>query len=275
MIFCRRKIMRIISLWSKIDSPAWFAKFYILKPITIGKLRNVQYGRAHHLSLMYPKYCRTAYSGMFRFKMPARRPRRGTPKLSGLLFFNYFPGSTAMIKRMMMSALFLGAPLTLCAAPDSAPDGMMSLSAQASAQVPQDVVHITLFHEQQANTAAPLTAALKQKTDQALREARAQKQVAVHTGTLAVYPSTNRDGRITGWRGRTELVLESNHFEAAAKLAGKLTSILQIGDVRFSLSPKASRAAQQSWRWMRLRIFASRRSLLRKPLVLAAIRSGK
>src|SRR5260363_17167 len=182
---------------------------------------------------------------MFRFKMPARRPRRGTPKLSGLLFFNYFPGSTAMIKRMMMSALFLGAPLTLCAAPDSAPDGMMSLSAQASAQVPQDVVHITLFHEQQANTAAPLTAALKQKTDQALREARAQKQVAVHTGTLAVYPSTNRDGRITGWRGRTELVLESNHFEAAAKLAGKLTSILQIGDVRFSLSPKASRAAQQ------------------------------
>ncbi|CCD29656.1 Conserved hypothetical protein, DUF541; putative exported protein [Candidatus Glomeribacter gigasporarum BEG34] len=162
-----------------------------------------------------------------------------------MLFFNYFPGSTAMIKRMMMSALFLGAPLTLCAAPDSAPDGMMSLSAQASAQVPQDVVHITLFHEQQANTAAPLTAALKQKTDQALREARAQKQVAVHTGTLAVYPSTNRDGRITGWRGRTELVLESNHFEAAAKLAGKLTSILQIGDVRFSLSPKASRAAQQ------------------------------
>src|SRR5260363_205951 len=108
---------------------------------------------------------------MFRFKMPARRPRRGTPKLSGLLFFNYFPGSTAMIKRMMMSALFLGAPLTLCAAPDS----MMSRSAQASAQVPQDVVHITLFHEQQANTAAPLTAALKQKTDQALREARAQK----------------------------------------------------------------------------------------------------
>src|SRR5260364_30288 len=68
---------------------------------------------------------------MFRFKMPARRPRRGTPKLSGLLFFNYFPGSTAMIKRMMMSALFLGAPLTLCAAPDSAPDGMMSLGAQA------------------------------------------------------------------------------------------------------------------------------------------------
>src|SRR5260363_9241 len=113
---------------------------------------------------------------MFRFKMPARRPRRGTPKLSGLLFFNYFPGSTAMIKRMMMSALFLGAPLTLCAAPDSAPDGMMSLSAQASAQVPQDVVHITLFHEQQANTAAPLTAALKQKTDQALREARAQNR---------------------------------------------------------------------------------------------------
>ncbi len=151
-----------------------------------------------------------------------------------------------MIKRILTFLLVLGMPLLSSAEmTHSVPNGVMSLSAQASAETPQDVVHITLFYEQQANTAAPLTAALKQKTDQALREAKVQKQVAVHTGILAVYPSTNRDGRITGWRGRTELVLESNDFEAAAKLAGKLTAILHIGDVRFSLSPQARRAAQQ------------------------------
>lgn len=69
--------------------------------------------------------------------------------------------------------------------------------------------------------------------------------VTARTGSFSIYPSTDRDGRISAWRGRTEIVLESHDFAAASKLAGQMASIMQVGNVQFSLSPEAQRAAEQ------------------------------
>jgi predicted secreted protein len=69
--------------------------------------------------------------------------------------------------------------------------------------------------------------------------------VTARSGAFTVYPSTDRDGRISAWRGRTEVVLESHDFAAASKLAGKMSSSMQVGNIAFSLSPQAQRAAAQ------------------------------
>ena len=50
----------------------------------------------------------------------------------------------------------------------------------------------------------------------------------VETGQFSIFPSTDRDGRISAWRGRTEVVLESHDFAAASKLAGDLLSLIHI-----------------------------------------------
>ncbi|WP_404989729.1 SIMPL domain-containing protein [Caballeronia sp. LZ029] len=125
------------------------------------------------------------------------------------------------------------------------PSGVLSLSAQASAQVPQDVVNITLFYEQEAADPSSLTATLNQRAEAALREAKGVEGVTAKSGSFTVYPSTDRDGKISAWRGRTEVVLESHDFAAASKLAGKMSSSMQVGSVGFSLSPEAQRAAEQ------------------------------
>nr|WP_061135764.1 SIMPL domain-containing protein [Caballeronia fortuita] len=125
------------------------------------------------------------------------------------------------------------------------PSGVLSLSAQASAQVPQDVVDITLFYEQEAADPSSLTNTLNQRADAALREAKGVDNVTAKSGSFTVYPSTDRDGKISAWRGRTEVVLESHDFAAASKLAGKMSSSMQVGSVAFSLSPEAQRAAEQ------------------------------
>jgi len=126
------------------------------------------------------------------------------------------------------------------------PTGLLSLDAQASAEIPQDVIHITLFFEQQAGDAAQLSDLLNQRTAQTLRDANASEHASVnlHTGQLSVSPSTDRDGKISAWRGRSELVLESHDFAAAAKLAGRLNNDMQVSNVNFSLSPEAQRAEQ-------------------------------
>jgi predicted secreted protein len=125
------------------------------------------------------------------------------------------------------------------------PSGVLSLASQASADVPQDVVDITLFYEQEAQDPASLTSVLNQRADAALRQAKGVDNVTAHSGSFTVYPSTDRDGRISAWRGRTEVVLESKDFAAASKLAGKMSDSMQVGSVTFSLSPEAQRAAEQ------------------------------
>jgi len=100
------------------------------------------------------------------------------------------------------------------------PAGVLSLNAQASADIPQDVVDITLFYEQEASDPSSLTGTLNQHADQALQKAKGVSGVTARTGSFSIYPSTDRDGKISAWRGRTEVVLESRDFAAASKLAG-------------------------------------------------------
>lgn len=154
----------------------------------------------------------------------------------------------------LAAALVAAVPLAMTLAPNAAfaqsearyqPSGVLSLSSQASAEVPQDVVTITLFYEQEASDPASLTTTLNQRADAALQKARGVAGVTARSGQFSIYPSTDRDGRISAWRGRTEVVLESHDFAAASKLAGDISPVMQVGNVQFSLSPEAQRAAEQ------------------------------
>jgi predicted secreted protein len=154
--------------------------------------------------------------------------------------------------RAIALAMALATPLAFASAAAHAqtvtqaePSAVLSLNAQASAEVPQDVVDITLFYEQEASDPSALTSTLNQRADAALRQAKGVSGVTARTGSFAISPSTDRDGRISAWRGRTEVVLESHDFAAASKLAGQMASNMQVGNVQFSLSPEAQRAAEQ------------------------------
>ncbi|KAF1037567.1 MAG: hypothetical protein GAK33_02919 [Burkholderia lata] len=138
------------------------------------------------------------------------------------------------------------------------PAGVLSLSSQASADVPQDIIQITLFYEQQAKDPGSLTAQLNQRADAALSQAKGVSGVTAHTGAFSVYPSTDRDGKISAWRGRTEVALESRDFAAASKLAGQLSNLMQVANVEFSLSPEAQRAAEQKLTTEAIKSFRAR-----------------
>ncbi|KUY50335.1 MULTISPECIES: SIMPL domain-containing protein [unclassified Burkholderia] len=138
------------------------------------------------------------------------------------------------------------------------PAGVLSLSSQASADMPQDIIHITLFYEQQAKDPDSLTSALNQRADAALSQAKSVSGLSAHTGAFSVYPSTDRDGKISAWRGRTEVALESRDIAAASKLAGQLSNLMQVANVEFSLSPEAQRTAEQKLTTEAIKSFRAR-----------------
>lgn len=127
----------------------------------------------------------------------------------------------------------------------SAPQNVINLSAEASREVPQDLLSITLAATREGAEAATVQGQLRQALDAALAEARKSAragQVDVRTGAFQVTPRyAARAGAapaIAGWQGRAELVLEGSDIATITQLAGRLggSGGLAVTRVAFGLS---------------------------------------
>lgn len=112
------------------------------------------------------------------------------------------------------------------------------LSASGSVDVQQDLLSISLNTTRDGSDAGTVQTQLKQALDTALAQA---KQAAspglmdVRTGNFSLYPRYGKDGKINGWQGSTELVLEGRDFPRITSTAGRIQS-LTMGNVSFALS---------------------------------------
>jgi predicted secreted protein len=65
----------------------------------------------------------------------------------------------------------------------------------------------------------------------------------VRTGAFSLFPRYDRSGKITGWQGSAELVLEGRDFARISGTAGRIQG-LTIQGVNFSLSRQARQALE-------------------------------
>ena len=112
------------------------------------------------------------------------------------------------------------------------------LSASGSVEVQQDLLSISMTTTRDGSDAATVQNQLKQALETALAQARqasAPGQMDVRTGNFSLYPRYGKDGKINGWQGTTELVLEGRDFPRITATAGKLQT-LTLANVSFALS---------------------------------------
>lgn len=118
---------------------------------------------------------------------------------------------------------------------------VLQLSATGTVEVQQDLLVLTLATTKEASDAAAVQTQLKQALDSALAEAKRNaqpEQMDVRTGTFGMYPRYGKDGKITGWQGRAELVLQGRDFARITSTAGKIQT-MPISQVAFDLSREA------------------------------------
>lgn len=121
------------------------------------------------------------------------------------------------------------------------PQDVLQLSASGAVEVQQDLLVLTLSATKEAPDAAAVQTQLKQALDAALGLARAAaqpQQMDVRTGAFGMYPRYGKDGRISGWQGRAELVLQGRDFARITGTAGKIQS-MAISQIAFDLSREA------------------------------------
>lgn len=113
-----------------------------------------------------------------------------------------------------------------------------SLRAEAVTEVARDTVRITLAAEARESEQAVVAASLSRTVDSVMQQLRGQEGVKTYSGNFQVWPMNDRDGRISDWRGRAEIILESMDFELASKLASDVSDRMPISNLDFSVAPE-------------------------------------
>lgn len=118
------------------------------------------------------------------------------------------------------------------------PQNVVQLSANASIEVVQDLMVLNMSTTRDGVDASVVQTQLKTALEAGLVETKKASnpgRLDVKTGQFSLSPRYGRDGRISGWQGTVELVMEGRDFEKISSTAGKIQT-LTVAGVGFSLS---------------------------------------
>ncbi|HYE40006.1 MAG TPA: SIMPL domain-containing protein [Ramlibacter sp.] len=150
-------------------------------------------------------------------------------------------------RRFLAGCALAAASMGLAAQTLPPPQNVLQLQASGTVEVQQDLLTLTLTTAREGADPAVLQSQLKTALDAALAEARKNAQpgqMDVRTGNFALYPRHNRDGKMSGWTGTAELILEGRDFPRITQTAGRIQT-MTMGGVQFGLS-REQRARAES-----------------------------
>jgi predicted secreted protein len=147
----------------------------------------------------------------------------------------------------VLAAAFL-LPIAAKAQVVPAPENVVQLNTAATVEVPQDVLVFSLTATREGADPGQVQNQLKAVVDAALNEARKAAApngaMDVRTGMFNVGPRYNREGKINGWVGTAEIVLEGKDFGRISQTAGKLPGMTVAG-TSFRLSKETREQAEK------------------------------
>jgi predicted secreted protein len=143
----------------------------------------------------------------------------------------------------------------------------VSLRAEVSKEVARDLMSVTLYSEAQNSDPGKLAAEITRTMNKALEQARSVKDIKISQGSRNSYPIYDTKGqRITGWRERAELRLESTDFPALSKLTGELLQDLKMAGMDFAIAPATRKASEDELLKDAVNAFKSRAQLATEAL---------
>lgn len=152
----------------------------------------------------------------------------------------------------------------------------ISLSASGQVEAPQDWLTVRMGLTREGTDAAAVQNQLKAAIDAALTTARAQarsRQMEVRSGAFGVSPRYGRDGKINGWQGSAEVVLEGRDVALITATAGKLPT-LTVSSMGFSLSREARRQLESEVQAQAIERFRARAAEVTKAFGFASYTLG-
>ena len=143
----------------------------------------------------------------------------------------------------------------------------ISVRAEVDQEVARDLMNVTLYSEAQNTDPAKLAAEITETLNKALAQARQVNGVTIRQGNRSSYPVYDDKGqKITGWRERAELRLESADFAALSKLTGEMLGDMKMGGMDFSIAKPTRKTSEDALLKSAVTAFRARAQLLTEAL---------
>lgn len=113
----------------------------------------------------------------------------------------------------------------------------IELTAEASREAANDLAHATLFAEASGPRASEAARTVNGRLADAIGLCKQASAMQCRTGSTMTWPVHGKNGRIEGWRVRSELIVESANLAGFSDLVGRLQESLAVSHV--SLRPAA------------------------------------
>lgn len=169
--------------------------------------------------------------------------------------------------RAMLAACLLAATCAQAQnVPYPPPQNVLQLQASGTVEVQQDLLTVHLTTARDGSDASAVQTQLKTALETALAEAKktAQSgQLDVRTGNFALYPRHGRDGKISGWTGTAELILEGRDFPRITQAAGRVQTMTLAG-ISFGLSREQRAKVESEAQALAIERFKARAAELAK-----------
>ena len=143
---------------------------------------------------------------------------------------------------------------------------VVTLEASATADVPADMLTVTLFTEEQGPDPGQLAARVNARLEEALAKVKAHPTIQARSGNYQTNATYDRANQITGWHIRADVVLESRDFKAVGAQAGAMQPQLKLSSMAFSLSRTTREAAEANLTTEALTRFQDRARAIAKAL---------
>lgn len=124
---------------------------------------------------------------------------------------------------------------TVLADDDDCDATRIQFQAQAAEEVDNDSMRATLFAEAEDSSPSGASSRVTQATNETLRRLKEDDNLRVRTGSFRTFPVSDK-GRITAWRARSEVVLESRDFAKASAAIAAASANMQLSHIEFFLS---------------------------------------
>ncbi len=127
------------------------------------------------------------------------------------------------------------------------PRNIVQLSANGVVEVQQDWLVLTLSVTRQGNEAGNVQTALRDASEAALTVLKRTTQAGameVRSGAFNLQPRYGNDGKINGWVGSSELIVEGSDFSRISLAAAKAQT-MAVSNLTFGLS-RTTRAQLES-----------------------------
>jgi predicted secreted protein len=138
---------------------------------------------------------------------------------------------------------------------------LVRLEADAAAEVPNDLMRVTLAVEHDARDAAALPPLVNADMRWALDLAKQHPKVKAQSGGYTTQPEYAA-GRIVGWRAIQVLELESEDFGAVTALATELQQKLQVRGMEFAPTRATRLRVENELTAAALQAFAAKAKLI-------------